>query len=152
MNYVDNEEYEKNQAQEESGAEESISEESRKKDYFATWEVGGETYRMKLTTPEQLQLEKVYKRNLFALMGDADNLPTLSTMLQITHASMKPFHHGIKLKQVESLYEKYIKEGGSMLQFYVETYMKIFAVSGFFSASTAEEMTASMDKMAEEMK
>lgn len=127
-------------------------EETKKKKLFASWQVGGENYQMKLRAAEQLELEKIYKRNLFSLMGDADNLPPLSTMLQITHAAMKPYHHGIKLKDVENLYSRYIDEDGSMLQFYVDVYMRIFAVSGFFSLSMEEDLSQSMEKLSDEMK
>ena len=73
-------------------------------------------------------------------------------MLQITHAAMKPYHHGIKLKDVENLYSRYIGEGGSMLQFYVDVYMRIFAVSGFFSSSMEEDLTQSMEEISDKMK
>lgn len=153
MHYVDDKEYEQLQQQEDSAAvAPTMGEEPRKKEYFAIWQVGSDNFQLKLTTSEQMNLEKLYKRNIFSLMGDADNLPTLTTMLQVTHASMKPWHHGIKLKDVEKLYTKYLQEGGSMLQFYVEVYMKIYAVSGFFSSSMEEELTDTMEKMAEEMK
>lgn len=147
---VSNEEYEKMQQQEDTT--DVPSEGTKKKEFFANWQVGGETYQMKLRTSEQLELEKIYKKNLFSLMGDADNLPSLSTMLQITHAAMKPYHHGIKLRDVENLYSKYIEEGGSMLQFYVDVYMRIYAVSGFFSSSMEEDLSHSMEKISNEMK
>lgn len=149
---VSMEEYENTQRQEDPAAAPSMREETKKKEPFAIWQVGGENYRMKLRTAEQLELEKIYKRNLFSLMGDADNLPPLSTMLQITHAAMKPYHHGIKLKDVENLYSRYIEEDGSMLQFYVDVYMRIFAVSGFFSPSMEADLSDTMEKISGEMK
>ena len=149
---VSMEEYENTQRQEDAAPAPFTREETKKKELFAIWQVGGENYRMKLRTAEQLELEKIYKRNLFSLMGDADNLPPLSTMLQITHAAMKPYHHGIKLKDVENLYSRYIGEGGSMLQFYVDVYMRIFAVSGFFSSSMEEDLTQSMEEISDKMK
>lgn len=149
---VSMEEYENSQRQEENTVLPFGEEKTKKKEFFATWQVGGEDYRMKLRTPEQLELEKIYKRNLFSLIGDADNLPPLSTMLQITHAAMKPYHHGIKLRDVENLYSRYIEEGGSMLQYYVDVYMRIYAVSGFFSSSMEEDLSQSMEKISKEMK
>lgn len=152
---VTNEEYEQSQQEENTATtfpDASSSENDKKKEFFAVWPVGGQNWRLKLTTAGQMELEKLYKRNVFSLMGDADNLPTLTTMLQVTHAAMKPWHHGIKLKNVQELYEKYLSEGGSMLQFYVDVYMKIYAVSGFFSSSMEEDLTDAMEKMSEEMK
>lgn len=152
---VSNEEYEQSQQEESTPAAfptASGGEGERKKDFFAIWQVGGQNFQLKLTTAAQMELEKLYKRNVFALMGDADNLPTLTTMLQVTHAAMKPWNHGIKLKTVQELYEKYIDGGGSMFQFYVDVYMKIYAVSGFFSTSMEADLTDAMEKMSEEMK
>ncbi len=148
---VSMEEYENIQRQEDTTAV-SAENETKKKEPFAFWQVDGESYRLKLRTAEQLELEKIYKRNLFSLIGDADNLPPLSTMLQIAHAAMKPYRHGIKLKDVENLYSRYVDQGGSMLQFYVDVYMRIYAVSGFFSSSMEEDLSQSMEKISSEMR
>ncbi len=121
------------------------------RELFSLWKVRSKTYKLKLTPSSITSLERVYKCNLLSLMGDMDNLPTLTTMLQITHAAMEKWHHNIKLKNVEELYNTWINEGGSMLQFYVEVYMKIFSVSGFFSNSMAEELTNTMDEAAQKM-
>ncbi|MGN1146502.1 MAG: DUF6096 family protein [Acetatifactor sp.] len=154
MDYVSNTDYE-NSCQEEKNNQGQIEtfdkEKKRSRDYFAYWRVSGEPYKLKLTTPKIADLERIYKCNLMSLMGDADRLPALTTMLQIVHAAMEPWSHGLKIKDVHELYDKYISEGGSMLQFYVDVFMKVYAVSGFFSAGMEEEITDTMQKMSESM-
>lgn len=156
MEFVSNDMYEQKEANESkektlNPAKDNGDASESKKKYFAFWNVDGRSYKLKLKTSKIQDLEKMYKCNLMSLMGDADRMPTLTTMLQITHAAMEPWEHGIKLKHVEELYENYINTGGSMLQFYVEIYMNIFAVSGFFSQSMAEDVTDSMERMSESM-
>lgn len=125
--------------------------EEKPRELFAYWKVADEKYKLKLTPDEIMELERVYKRNLVNLMGDMDHMPSLTTMLQITHAAMKKWHHGVKLQHVKELYDKYITGGGSQLQFYVEVFIKIYAVSGFFSSAMATEIAETMDEAAAEM-
>lgn len=152
MEFIDNNEFESNQDSKET---EVVSFEEKKEEKktipFAFWTVGENTYKLKLNVAEQVELESKFKRNLLSMMGDADNIPPITTMLQITHASMKPYHHGVKLKDVQNLYEKYISEGGNMMLFYADIYLKIFMVSGFFSFSMSEDMAETLDKASEEM-
>lgn len=152
MHFVNNEEFEK--TSEQNVNDNVVDLEERKntnREFFAFWNVDGESYRLKLTTPKITELESRYKCNLISLMGDSDRLPSLTTMLQVTHAAMEPWAHGIKLKNVESIYDKYIASGGSMLQFYVEVFMKIYNVSGFFSHSMAEDMDDAVEKLSGNM-
>lgn len=155
--FVSNTEYEadfatENESTKAADEEKAVSSaEEKPRELFAYWKVGEEKYKLKLTSDEIMELEHVYKRNLINLMGDMDHIPSLTTMLQITHAAMKKWHHGKKLQHVKELYEKYIKGGGSQLQFYVEVYMKIYAVSGFFSTSMAEEVSETMDEIVGKM-
>ena len=48
---------------------------------------------------------------------------------------MKDWQHGVSKSMVADLFDKYLAEGGSQLQFYTSVYMNIFAVSGFFSTT-----------------
>ena len=119
---------------------------------FAIWEVSGEVYRLKLNTPEIVELESRYKTNLMNIMGTGQGgMPALSVMLDVAHAAMKKMHHGISKKNVQELFSKYIDEGGSQLEFYTSVYMDIFAVSGFFSASLTDQMQESLEDAKEIM-
>lgn len=152
--FVDNATYE-NEAPSPASVKEDGSEkaatENKPRELFAFWHVGGENYKLRLTPSNIMELEKMYKRNLLNLMGDMDHLPSLTTMLQIAHAAMKTWQHGLKLAAVENLFEKYLEEGGSQLQFYVEVFMKIYTVSGFFSTTMSTELSEDMDEAAKRM-
>lgn len=153
MNFVDNETFE--QQSEAVTAEDSniVSMEEHKKarPAFAYWEVGKERLQLKLITPEIIELEKKFRKNLISLIGDEDNIPPLTTMLQIIHAAATPWKHGIKLKDVMNFYDKYCSEGGTQLNLYVDIYLQVFMVSGFFSTSMVEDMEDSMERVATKM-
>ena len=118
---------------------------------FAVWEVGGETYRMKLTTADIQELEQRYKTNLVNIMTTDDDtgLPALSVMLDVAQQAMQKYHHGITRAKVMSLFDAYVEEGGSQSEFFMNVYTDIFRVSGFFSRARVEKMERLM-KDAEE--
>lgn len=107
---------------------------------FALWSVGGCTYRLKLKTQAINELERKYKTNLLSLLSSEAGLPALNVMLDIAHAAMASWHHGIRHGEVEAMFDLYVDEGGSQLQFFKEIYLEIFKASGFFSKEMLEDM------------
>ena len=97
---------------------------------WASWEVDGVEYKLKLSTGAITKLEEQFKTNLVNIL---DGVPALKIMLTVTHAAMQKFHHGIKYREVEELFEKYIDEGGSQTEFLTNVFMPIYQASGFFS-------------------
>lgn len=118
---------------------------------FATWEVKGESYKLKLSTAHICKLEEKFKTNLLNLAGDENGMPPLSNMLYIAHTAMKDWHHGIKLEDVKGMFSDYIDEGGSLTEFYTNVFLSIYQVSGFFTRSMAESMEKKMEDLEEEM-
>lgn len=118
---------------------------------FALWEVDGKTYKLKLKTSAIVELEQKYKTNLMNIMGSGQGgMPALSVMLDVAHAAMKDWQHGITKNEVQNLFTKYIDEGGSQLSFYMTVYMEIFTVSGFFSVNLSNQMSGALQEVKEE--
>lgn len=122
--------------------------EENKRIPWATWEVDGTEYKLKLTTGAITKLEEQFKTNLVNVL---DGVPALKIMLTVTHAAMQKFHHGIKYKEVEEIFEKYIDEGGSQTEFLTDVFMPIYQASGFFSGSMAETMSEKLDEAREQL-
>lgn len=143
---------EENEEQQEVEAQEEVSEEKApKRKPFAIWEVGGKSYKLKLKTPAIVELEGKYKTNLMNIMGSGQGgMPALSVMLDVAHAAMKDWQHGITKNEVMGLFNKYIEEGGSQLAFYMTVYMEIFTVSGFFSVNLSNQMSGALQEAKEE--
>ena len=128
--------------------EEKAREQRRKP--FALWEVGGKSYKLKLRTNAIVELETKYKTNLMNIMGTGQGgMPALSVMLDVAHAAMKDWQHGITKNEIQNLFERYVSEGGSQLSFYMSVYMEIFAVSGFFSVNLSNQMQEAMTEAKE---
>ncbi len=120
--------------------------EAKKRRPFAYWEVGGRSYRLKLTTSAICALEEKFKRNLLDVISGG--MPPLAMMLTITQAAMKNWEHGIRYVDVQNLFDKYCEEGGTQLSFMTDVFMEIYKVSGFFS----ENQQMAMDEKLEEVK
>lgn len=134
----------------EATAEESKVVEMPKRKPFAIWNVKGEDYKMVLGTQDIVALETKYKTNLMNIMGAGNGgMPALTVMLDVTHAALKKFHHGISKDAVMAMFDQYIREGGSQLNFYTEVYMQIFQVSGFFSVSLTNQMQGALEEAKE---
>lgn len=118
---------------------------------FAIWEVGGETYRLKLQTAGVKELEAKYKGSIMELMSFKGMMPPLTVMLDVAHTAMKPWTHKVSAKDMESLYDKYEQEGGDLLSFFTNVYLEVFLVSGFLSKSVAAEMSESLAEMRKEL-
>jgi hypothetical protein len=142
---------EKQEQQEAEAQDEAPEEATPKRKPFALWEVGGRTYKLKLRTPAIVELEQKYKTNLMNIMGSGQGgMPALSVMLDVAHAAMKDWQHGITKNEVQSLFSKYVEEGGSQLSFYMTVYMEIFTVSGFFSVNLSNQMSGALQEAKEE--
>lgn len=137
--------------QAEETQEKAPEEAAPKRKPFALWGVGGKSYKLKLRTPAIVELEQKYKTNLMNIMGSGQGgMPALSVMLDVAHAAMKDWQHGITKNEVQNLFEKYIAEGGSQLSFYMTVYMEIFTVSGFFSVNLSNQMSGALQEAKEE--
>lgn len=117
---------------------------------YATWEVDNVEYKLKLTTSQILKLEENYKINLLTIIAEG-NIPPLKIMLDIVHASMQKFHHGMKKDSVCDLFDTYIDEGGSQIKLYTDVLMPIFNASGFFTPAQGKMMTENIQEAQEQL-
>lgn len=113
---------------------------------YAKWEVDGVEYKLKLDTSTITKLEEQFKTNLLNIIMVDNGIPALKVMLTIAHGAMLKYHHGIKYKDVEALYDKYTEKGGSQTSFMTDVFIPIYQASGFFSSSADETMN---EKLAE---
>ena len=115
---------------------------------FALWHVGDRDIKLKLKTSTTCELERKYGRNLLSIMGEGDGgMPAITVMLDIVYAAAKDWNHGLKKSTITDLYDEWLAEGGSMIQFYTGVYMDVFLVSGFFSEAQADQMREMKDDL-----
>lgn len=128
---------------------ETIEEVKKKRKPFATWSVGGKDYKLKLKTDMVCKIEDKYRTNLLTLVTET-GIPPLSVMLTLIHGAMLPWEHGVKIRDVQKLFDTYVGEGGSQSKLLTGVIMPIMTVSGFFTESQTEEILENL-KEAEEM-
>lgn len=104
---------------------------------FFVWSVGGNDYKMKLTTDKITALEKKYHMNILKLVVMND-IPPLSVMLTVAQAALLYMQHGMKYSKVQALYDKWVEEGGNQMDFYSQVIIPTLSVSGFFTEEQTE--------------
>ncbi|MCI6276839.1 MAG: DUF6096 family protein [Clostridium sp.] len=115
---------------------------------FAKWKVGEEEFNLKLKTSTLCELEEKLGTSLMNVLGNG-NMPALKVMLTIVHYAIKDYNSNIKFKDVQDLFDKYIDEGGSQLEFFSKTIMDIYKVSGFFTEAQTNMMEENQEKVEE---
>lgn len=129
------------------GTEKVVSmEEKKKRKPWVDWEVGGNTYKLVLSTANIMKVEEKYRTNIVNLVS-VDGLPRLSVMLTVVQAAMLEFQHGIRSDKVTAIYEQYLREGGSQTDLLSDVIIPVMSVSGFFTEAQAAVMENKMDGM-----
>ena len=101
---------------------------------YTSLNYGGEELKLRITAAETINLEKKLggRNPLDILMGiENGNMPSVSSVLLILHASAQKFHHGLKFDDVVDLYDKYVEDGNAYTDLLPEL-IEVFKVSGFF--------------------
>lgn len=114
---------------------------------YVEFKAGNEEYKLRLGANEIINLEKKLQDNpLNVLMKiQDDGLPRTETLLQILHASLQRFHHGITLEDVTDIYDNYIEVGGTFTDLLTEM-VEVFKVSGFFKEPQKKGRKATTSK------
>lgn len=134
---------------EETGKVETIEEVKNRRKPFVIWTVDGRDYKLKLKTDEICKLEDKYRTNLLTLITNS-GIPPLAVMLTLIHGAMKTWEHGLKIKDVQNLFDKYVAEGGSQSKLLMDVVMPIMTVSGFFTENQTEDLLENL-KEAEDL-
>lgn len=99
--------------------------------------IGGETYKLRLTTKASVALEKALGRNpmyVFTELDDGD-MPKLADILIMFHAMLQPLHHGITLEKAYDIFDQYVEDGYSMIDM-IPIFIEVFQMSGYLPKAT----------------
>ncbi len=115
---------------------------------YTIFTVKDQDYKLRLGAKEAVVLEKKLGSNpLNIMVGIAQNnqIPELSVLLDILHASLVHFQHNITINDVYDLFDEYCDEGHSIVDL-VPVVIDVFKVSGFFKEEEAEEEQEETEK------
>lgn len=96
---------------------------------YVDFTAGNKEYKLRLSTREIVVLEKQLGRNPLTIFGNGDTIPTITTMVQILHASLQQLNHGITLNDAYDIFDAYLADGHTMTEF-IPVIIEIYKMSG----------------------
>lgn len=104
---------------------------------YIDFNAGNKAYKLRLNVRNTVALEKQLGCNPLAIFGDGTTIPTMTTMVQILHASLQQYHHGLTVNDAFDIFEEYLEENTVMD--FVAVIVEIYKVSGIIPKDTAKE-------------
>lgn len=111
---------------------------------FTEFKVGGKEFKLRAGASQIIELEKKLggRNPLSILMAvEGGELPTVTQVLLILHASLQKFQHGMTFEKVLDLYDEYVEEGHSYTDL-IPVMVDVFKTSGFFPQVTETTTSA----------
>ena len=96
---------------------------------YINFEVGNESYKLRLNTRGIVLLEKQLGCNPLSIFGNGDKVPTITVMVAILHASLQQYNHGINMNDAYDIFDKYLDEGHTTIDF-IPVILDIYRASG----------------------
>jgi hypothetical protein len=96
---------------------------------YIEFKAGNDVYKLRLNTRAIVQLEKQLDCNPLAIFGEGDTIPTVTTMVNILHAAMQQYNHGITLNNAYDIFDKWLDDGNSTTDF-ITLILEIYKASG----------------------
>ena len=106
---------------------------------YTIWKIGDEEYKLRLTTWASLQVEKQLGMGITEAVN---HLADTSVIVTLLWGGLQTFHHGMNLRDVCELYDKYIASGGDIEKI-MDVLTALLAQVGYGSSS-AEKNTQSL--------
>lgn len=106
---------------------------------FINFEVGNNTYKLRLNTRNIVLLEKQLGSNplnIFMANGQ-ERIPTVTEMVAILHASLQQYNHGITLNDAYDIFDDYLAEGKASTDF-IPVILEIYKASGIIPKDDKE--------------
>lgn len=106
--------------------------------YYVDFEAGNKTYKLRLNTRGVIALEKQLGCNPLAIFGTGDTIPTVTTMVQILHASAQQLNANVSLNDAYDIFDAYLAEGHTMTDF-IPVILDIYKTSGLIEGGNNEK-------------
>ena len=96
---------------------------------YIEFTAGNKDYKLRLNTRNVVSLEKQLGCNPLAIFGDGSTIPTVTTMVQVLHASLQQYNHGIKLDDAYDIFDAYLADGNGATDF-IAVIVEVYKASG----------------------
>lgn len=105
--------------------------------YF-DFEAGNKAYKLRLNTKNIVSLEQKIGCNPLAIFGAGDRIPTITEMVNVLHASLQQYNHGITITDAYDIFDHYLEDGHQATDF-IQVIIGIYKASGLIAANTNPE-------------
>ena len=104
---------------------------------YVDFEVGNKNYKLRLATRNIVALEKAIGCNPLSIFGNGNEIPSITTMVNVLWFSLQKFHHGITLTDAYDIFDEYLEEHG--MTDFIAVIVDIYKVSGLIKDDSKEE-------------
>lgn len=104
---------------------------------YVDFNAGGKDYKLRLATRNIVALEKAIGCNPLSIFGDGNEIPSVTTMVNVLWFSLQKFHHGISLTDAYDIFDEYLEEHG--MTDFIAVIVDIYKVSGLIKDDSKEE-------------
>ena len=105
---------------------------------YIDFSAADKNYRLRLNTRNVVALEKQIGCNPLAIFSNEDQIPEVTTMVAVLHASLQQYQHNITLNDACDIFDAYIADGHTQTDF-LPVIFEIYKVSGLIAADDSEK-------------
>ena len=85
---------------------------------YVNFEANNKAYKLRINTRNVVALEKALgcnPLNIFDVTGN--QMPSVTAMVQVLHAALQQYQHGISINDAYDIFDEYIEDGHSVDEF-----------------------------------
>lgn len=105
---------------------------------YVDFHAGNKDYKLRLNVRSTVLLEKHLGCNPLTIFGRGDTIPTITSMVQVLHASLQQYEHGISLDDAYEIFEAWLEDNHSIEQF-IPILIDVYKVSGIIKNDKKNE-------------
>lgn len=96
---------------------------------YIDFRAGEKEYKLRLNIRNTVALEKQLGCNPLMIFNDGDTIPTITTMVNVLHAALQQYNHGITLNDAYTIFEEWLNDGHTVVDF-LPIIIDVYKVSG----------------------
>ena len=104
---------------------------------YVEFAAGNKEYKLRLNTRNIVSLEKTLGCNPLSIFGNGEEIPTITTMVAILHASLQQYQHGITMNDAYDIFDAYLEEH-QMTEF-LPVIVEVYRTSGLIGKEAESE-------------
>lgn len=104
---------------------------------YVDFRAGNKDYKLRLNTRNTIALEKALGCNPLAIFGNGEEIPTVTTMVNILFYSLQQLNHGISYDDAFDIFDAYLDDGNSAVDF-ITVILEVYKVSGIIKNASNE--------------